>query len=185
MTGTERREKIIQMLTGSETPIPGKTLAQTLNVSRQVIVQDMALLRAQEHTITSTNLGYQLLKPETVSRVFKVTHTDEQVADELNLIVDYGGAVEDVFIYHKVYGKVRADLHIRCRKDVEAFLQDLASGKSGLLKNVTSNYHYHTVTAPTEKLLDLIQQQLQEKGFLAKLQDYEPVNFWEQNEEHE
>ena len=100
MTGTERREKIIQMLTQSEVPIPGKTLAQPLAVSRQVIVQDMALLRAREHTITSTNLGYQLLKPETVSRGFKATHTDEQVADELNLIVDYGGAGEDGFIYH-------------------------------------------------------------------------------------
>ena len=104
---------------------------------------------------------------------------DEQVEEELSLIVDYGGVVEDVFIYHKVYGIVRADLQIRCRKDIEAFLQDLATGKSGLLKNVTSNYHYHTVSAPTEKLLDLIQQQLMEKGFLAKLQDYEPVNFWE------
>lgn len=185
MTGKERRETIIQMLTQCEAPISGKTLAEALNVSRQVIVQDMALLRAQDHHITSTNMGYQLLKQDKASRVFKVTHTDEQVEEELSLIVDYGGAVEDVFIYHKVYGKVRADLHIRCRKDIEVFLQDLASGKSGLLKNVTSNYHYHTVTAPTEKLLDLIQQQLQEKGFLAKLQDYEPVNFWEKNGEHE
>ena len=167
------------MLTESETPLSGRALADALHVSRQVIVQDMALLRAQENDITSTHLGYFLLKQEKARRVFKVMHTDEQVEEELSLIVDYGGVVEDVFIYHKVYGIVRADLQIRCRKDIEAFLQDLATGKSGLLKNVTSNYHYHTVSAPTEKLLDLIQQQLMEKGFLAKLQDYEPVNFWE------
>lgn len=179
MTGKERREKIIQLLTESEKPLSGRALAEELQVSRQVIVQDMALLRAQENNIISTNLGYLLLKLDKTSRVFKVAHTDEQVEEELNLIVDYGGVVEDVFIYHKVYGTVRAELHICSRKDVQAFLQDLATGKSGLLKNVTSNYHYHTVSAPTEKLLDLIQQQLQEKGFLAKLQDYEPVNFWE------
>ena len=179
MKGNERRKKIIQMLSESEKPISGRELADALQVSRQVIVQDMALLRAQEHDITSTNLGYSLLKQDKVRRVFKVMHTDEQVGEELSLIIDYGGVVEDVFIYHKVYGIVRADLLIRCRKDIEAFLQDLATGKSGLLKNVTSNYHYHTVSAPTEKLLDLIQQQLMEKGFLAKLQDYEPVNFWE------
>lgn len=167
------------MLSESEKPISGRELADALQVSRQVIVQDMALLRAQEHDITSTNLGYSLLKQDKVRRVFKVMHTDEQVGEELSLIIDYGGVVEDVFIYHKVYGIVRADLLIRCRKDIEAFLQDLAAGKSGLLKNVTSNYHYHTVSAPTEKLLDLIQQQLMEKGFLAKLQDYEPINFWE------
>ena len=179
MKGNERRKKIIQMLSESEKPISGRELADALQVSRQVIVQDMALLRAQEHDITSTNLGYSLLKQDKVRRVFKVMHTDEQVGEELSLIIDYGGVVEDVFIYHKVYGIVRADLLIRCRKDIEAFLQDLAAGKSGLLKNVTSNYHYHTVSAPTEKLLDLLQQQLMEKGFLAKLQDYEPINFWE------
>ena len=179
MKGNERRKKIIQMLSESEKPISGRELADALQVSRQVIVQDMALLRAQEHDITSTNLGYSLLKQDKVRRVFKVMHTDEQVGEELSLIIDYGGVVEDVFIYHKVYGIVGADLLIRCRKDIEAFLQDLAAGKSGLLKNVTSNYHYHTVSAPTEKLLDLIQQQLMEKGFLAKLQDYEPINFWE------
>lgn len=179
MTGTERRNKILQMLTESETPIAGRALSEALQVSRQVIVQDMALLRAQEYHIISTNQGYFLLKQDKTSRVFKVSHSDDQVAEELNLIVDYGGVVEDVFIYHKFYGTVRAVLNIRSRKDVEIFLQDLASGKSGLLKNVTSNYHYHTVSAPTEKLLDLIQQQLQEKGFLAKLQEYEPVHFGE------
>ncbi len=153
-----------------------------LHVSRQVIVQDMALLRAQENEITSTSQGYLLLKQEKAVRVFKVMHTDEQVGDELNMIVDYGGTVEDVFVYHKVYGTIKADLNIRSRKDVEQFLEDLKAGKSGLLKNVTSNYHYHTVTAPTYKLLDLIQEQLKEKGFLAKLQDYEPVDFRGENQ---
>ncbi|MCF0132841.1 MAG: transcription repressor NadR [Blautia sp.] len=181
MTGSERRNEILRILTESKTPVPARSLADTFQVSRQVIVQDMALLRAQKHRIDSTNRGYALekevLKPS-VNRVFKVMHTDDQVEEEMNLIVDYGGVVEDVFVYHKVYGILKAELNVRNRTDVAEFIKDLKSGKSGLLKNVTSNYHYHTVTAPTEKLLDLIQEQLLDKGFLAKLQDFEPVDFW-------
>ena len=98
-------------------------------------------------------------------------------------MVDYGGQVEDVFVYHKVYGIVRAELHISNRNDIKEFLADLKSGHSTLLKNITSNYHYHTVIAPSEKLLDLIQERLQERGFLAELKDYEPINFWEKEAE--
>ena len=183
MSGKERRNKIIEILKESESPVSGRKLAEMLNVSRQVIVQDMALLRAEEKDISSTNLGYVISKSDKISRVFKVRHTDEEVSEELRTIVDYGGVVEDVFIYHKVYGTVRADLSIRSKQDIESFLHDLATGKSGLLKNVTSDYHYHTITAPTEKLLDLIQDELAKKGFLAQLMEYEPVNFWENKSE--
>lgn len=179
MNGNERREKIIKILTSSDNAVSGRALAEMLGVSRQVIVQDMALLRAQDKRIEATNLGYIISGDKLVSRVFKVKHSDEQVEEELSTIVDYGGIVEDVFIYHKVYGTVRAELGIKNRSDIKAFLNDLATGKSGLLKNVTADYHYHTVYAPTEKLLDLIQKDLEEKGFLAKLMEYEPVNFWE------
>lgn len=179
MNGKERRNKIIQMLSESKEPIPGKEWARIFGVSRQVIVQDIALLRAQDYEITSTNQGYMLLGEKKISRVFKVIHSDTDVEEELNLIVDYGGKIEDVFVYHKIYGVVRADLNISSRNDVKEFLLALKSGKSTLLKNITSDYHYHTVSASSEKLLDLIQEHLQEKGFLAELRDYEPVNFRE------
>jgi hypothetical protein len=91
--------------------------------------------------------------------------------------VDCGGIVEDVFVYHKVYGILRAEMNIRSRLDVQHFVDDIKSGKSSLLKNVTSGYHYHTVYAPSEQLLDVIQQRLKERGFLAQLKDYEPVEF--------
>lgn len=93
--------------------------------------------------------------------------------------------MEDVFVYHKVYGIVRAELHIASRNDIREFLQDLQNGHSALLKNITSEYHYHTVSAPSERLLDLIQDKLQEKGFLAELKDYEPINFREKEKENE
>ena len=87
-----------------------------------------------------------------------------------------------VFVYHKVYGVVRAELNIKSRIDIVNYLKEIRSGKSSLLKNVTSGYHYHTILAETETLLDLIQEKLQEKGYLAKLQDYEPVDFWSKAE---
>lgn len=177
MTGSERRKEIINILKTSSSPISGRQLAGLLNVSRQVIVQDMALLRAENTEIESTNTGYYIPKAEHFSRVYKVRHNDEQVGDELTSIIELGGTVEDVFVYHKVYGTIRADLHIKSKHDIDEFLNDLATGKSGLLKNVTSDYHYHTVTAPSEKLLDLIGEELKIKGYLAALTDYEPVDF--------
>ena len=183
MNGRERRNKIIQMLSESSTPLSGKELAKKMDVSRQVIVQDIALLRAQDHEIIPTSQGYLLAGEKKISRVFKVVHTDKEVEEELSLIVDYGGHVEDVFVYHKIYGIVRAELHIASRNDIKEFLGDLQNGHSALLKNITSDYHYHTVSAPSEKLLDLIQDRLQERGFLAELKDFEPINFWEKETE--
>lgn len=178
MSGEERRKIVLQTIAKSETPVSGQELAKQLEVSRQVIVQDIALLRANGIEIISTNRGYISKETRVASRVFKVKHTDEQVEDELSLIVDFGGKVEDVFVYHKVYGVVRASMNVKSRKDVSEYMQKIASGKSSLLKNVTSGYHYHTVFADTEEILDIIQQELAKKGFLAKLQDYEPVDFW-------
>ncbi|MCM1364247.1 MAG: transcription repressor NadR [Faecalibacterium sp.] len=184
MTAQERREKIVEILTKSAVPVAGTVLANELNVSRQIIVQDIALLRANKVEIIATNQGYIIQPGKRVSRVFKMIHTDEQVEEELSLIVDFGGIVQDVFVYHKVYGIVRADMNIRSRLDVYNYIGNIKSGKSNLLKNVTSGYHYHTVYAESEQILDMIQQVLTEKGFLAKLQDYEPVNFWENKDEN-
>ena len=89
-----------------------------------------------------------------------------------------GGYVKDVFVYHKVYGVLRADMNIKSRMDIRKYMENIRSGKSSLLKNVTSGFHYHTIVADSEELLDMIQEELSKRGFLAKLQDYEPVNFW-------
>lgn len=174
MTGEIRREQMLQMLKKQGAPISGATLAKNFSVSRQVIVQDIALLRAKGVAVESFARGYLLTKKAPVQRIFKVLHTDDEVECELNLIVDAGGTVADVFVFHKYYGTVRADMDIRSRLDVRRFLSDIASGKSGLLKNVTAGYHYHTVTADHAEALDHIEQSLRERGFLAPLQEYEP-----------
>lgn len=179
MDREEREKRILDILKTSGTPVTGVELAKSMNVSRQVIVQDIAILRANGEQILSTNNGYLIQqKEEARSRVFKVIHSDEQTQEELHLIVDLGGQIKDVFVYHKVYGVVRADLNLKSRADISRYMSQLHSGKSTLLKNVTSGYHYHTILAEDEVTLDQIQEELEARGFLAKLQDYEPVNFW-------
>ena len=118
MTGSKRREELINTIKSSTSPISGKTLAQLYDVSRQVIVQDM------------------------------------------------GGTVVNVMVNHRVYGHMEAPLGISSRLKVKAFIDDIKNGKSSPLKNITSNYHYHTVEADSEKTLDLIEKTLEEKGYL-------------------
>ncbi len=184
MNGDKRREDILNILTSSDKPVAGVALAKEFSVSRQVIVQDIALLRANGINIFSTNRGYLIQeKSETSSRVFKVHHEEDEAEKELNLIVDLGGRVKDVFVYHKVYGVVKAEMNIKSRRDIKRYMEDITTGKSTPLMNITSGYHYHTITADDEQTLDLIQEELQKNNFLAKLQDYEPVNFWGENDE--
>ena len=168
MHGSERREQIIRQIQESKAPVSGTKLASLYSVSRQVIVQDIALIRAAGYEIISTNRGYILNQPKTVCRIFKVQHTDEQLEEELNTIVDLGGCVDNVMIHHRVYGKMEAELALSSRRKVGAFMEDIRSGKSSPLKNITSNYHYHKVSADSEETLDLIEQELREKGFLVE-----------------
>lgn len=177
MNANERRVKILELLKKEEKPLSGTEIAKIFSLSRQVIVQDIAILRANGENIVSVHSGYILQKNGEKSRVFKVNHTDDQVMEELNLIVDLGGKVEDVFVYHKVYGVVKAPMNLKSRRDILSYMQEMKSGKSTLLKNITSNYHYHTVVAEDSTTLDFIQKALEEKGFLAKLQEYEPLDF--------
>lgn len=174
MKGELRRQAIVTRLSEANTPVSATVLAAEFGVSRQIIVQDIALLRAKGAEIVSLSRGYRLEKPAACRRVYKVMHTDEDVARELNTIVDAGGVVEDVFVSHRVYGIVRAPMGIKSRLDVQKFMEKITTGKSSLLKNVTSNYHYHTVLADNEEILTMIGKRLEEEGFLAPLQDYEP-----------
>lgn len=168
MNGSERRIKIVHQIQESKDPVSGKRLAELYGVSRQVIVQDIALLRTAGYDIISTNRGYILHAQNTISRVFKVQHTDEQTEEELYEIVDLGGCVENVMVNHKVYGHMEAPLGIHSRRKASAFIDDIKSGKSSPLKNITSNYHYHTVSAESEEILNEIEEMLRTKGFLIE-----------------
>lgn len=168
MTGSERRDQIIKRIQESQVPVSGTQLAKEYEVSRQVIVQDIALIRAAGHEIISTNRGYILNASQSVSRIFKVHHMDEEVEDELCTIVDLGGKVVNVMVNHRVYGHMEAEIHINSRRKVMEFVEDIKQGKSSPLKNITSNYHYHLVEADSEETLDLIEAALRQKNFLVE-----------------
>lgn len=179
MKAGERREQLKRILTESGQPVTGSALAKQLSVSRQVIVTDIALLRAEGLEILSTSQGYILSREQMCKRIFKVHHTREECEQELNLFVDCGATVRDVFVSHRAYGVIRGDLNIRSRLDVQDFLESIRSGKSTLLSSTTEGYHYHTLLAPREEILDMIEQKLWEAGFLAKTLDYEPEELQE------
>ena len=96
MTGVQRRKKILEMLGQSSTPLSGGALGRAVGVSRQVVVQDIALLRTEGHPVLATARGYVLEVPHQTERLFKMCHTTEQTREELNTIVDLGGEVLDV-----------------------------------------------------------------------------------------
>ena len=167
MKVTERRKAIVNLLSASKTPISGGELSKQFNVSRQIIVQDITVLKGLGYEIFSTHHGYVLQKSPLVERVFKLKHTTEQTEDELNSIVDLGGTVVDVFVWHKVYGRISAPLNIFSRLQVKQFLEGVRTGKSTELMNITVGYHYHTVRADSEAVLDRIGVMLTEKKYIA------------------
>lgn len=176
MTGSERRDAILGALRAASKPLPGSALARLGGVSRQVVVQDIALLRADGHDIAATNRGYVLRDAEDATRpvrLFKVRHTADQLEDELTCIVDLGGEVLDVTVNHRVYGKISAPLGVRSRRDVEQYLEGIRTGKSYPLMTVTSGYHFHRVAADSPEVLDEIEAALRARGYLAPMLPYE------------
>lgn len=165
MKALERRKAIVNLLLSSAEAISGGKLSQEFGVSRQIIVQDITVLKGLGYDILSTHNGYIIQKSPLKERVFKVYHTTEQTEDELNAIVDMGGTVVDVFVWHKVYGKMVAPLNIFSSLHVKQFMEGVRTGKSSELMNITGGYHYHTVRAESNEILDRIDLVLRERGY--------------------
>lgn len=173
MNTAERRGEILKILHDADTPIAARELAGRFGVSRQVIVQDLAVIRASTPGILSTTKGYVIQQDSSFTREFKVRHSQEKAAAELNLIVDCGGYVKNISISHRVYGRVTAEMDIRSRQDVNEFVQAINNSHSSVLSSATSGYHYHLIEASSQERLDLIGEQLKKAGFLAPLQPWE------------
>ena len=167
MKAEERRKEIVNLMLREQKPISGSQLSEEFGVSRQSIVQDISALKAEGYEILSTHNGYIMQKTPLQERVFKVFHTKEQTELELNTIVDFGGTVADVFVWHKVYGKVVAPLNICARHHVQQFLEGVRTGKSTELMNITGGYHYHTVRAESEEVLNQIEQALKQQNLIV------------------
>ncbi len=173
--GETRRQKLLQILNDAADPVSGSCLAAQLGVSRQIIVQDIALLRVCGNSILATTRGYILSRKETSSaschRSYCVFHTDDEIEDELNTIIDNGGKVLDVIIEHDVYGQISADLVLENREDIRRFCDKLHETNAKPLNILAGGIHYHTVEASSEVILDNIERALKEKGYLISSDD--------------
>ncbi len=167
MKAAERRKAIVNLLLSSTQAISGGKLSEEFGVSRQIIVQDITVLKGSGYDILSTHSGYIIQKSPLKERVFKVYHTTEETEDELATIVNLGGTVVDVFVWRKVYGKMTAPLNIFSSLHIKQFIEGVRSGKSIELMNITGGYHYHTIRAESEPILDEIEQALKAKNYIA------------------
>lgn len=170
MNGNIRRQKILETLKTTHNPLSGTCLAKEYHVSRQVIVTDIALLRANHHNIISTNRGYLLLSEtdQYEKRVIYVEHDNEHIADELNTIVDLGGKILNVMVDHELYGQVTAPLIINNRREVLNFVEKVKKTSAVPLKHLCNGKHYHTIEAENNEILDLIEDELYKKGYLIR-----------------
>jgi len=170
MTTEERRQQILKILRELTQPITGAELANRFEVSRQVIVQDMAVLRAGGEEILASPQGYYLYryKPENHRAVVAVRHSPEQTEAELTLLVDVGVEVVDVIVEHPIYGEQRGILHIASRQDVRQFMSRWRESGARLLSELTGGLHLHTLEARRAEQLTRARELLREQGYLVE-----------------
>ena len=160
-----RRQEILDRLAATRRPLAATRLGAQLGVSRQVIVGDVALLRAEGHPIRATTRGYVLARPATrPHRSIFVQHTREDIAIELSAIIKVGGSVLDVSVEHRLYGQITVDLLIRSPEDLAHLLARLP--RSTALSELTNGWHTHTIEADDEAALDAVEARMGELGFL-------------------
>lgn len=169
MKSEERRNKIVAYLKNAALPVSAGALSEQFGVSRQIIVQDIAMLRANGYDVISTSRGYVLDGGGLKSRVFKCRHSLDELVPEAEIVISAGGRIEDVSVSHRVYGTISARLGLSTVTHAEELYRSLKSGASKPLMSVTDGYHYHTVTADSEETLDRIESALRNAGFLIEI----------------
>lgn len=170
--GEKRRELILSWLQSEASPLTGSELAKRTNVSRQIIVQDISLLKARNEPIIATSQGYVYMQKQherpAFQRLIVCHHKPEQTAEELYLLVDRGILVKDVIVEHPVYGELTASIMVSTRKEVEELLTKLQETKASFLSQLTEGIHLHTIEADSPAKLDDACQALEEAGFLVE-----------------
>jgi uncharacterized protein len=168
--GDRRRLQMLDWLRTQPVPVQGGVVARRFRVSRQCVVQDIAILRASGHEILATPQGYRL--PEQESRVCRAIlacrHTPERTEEELQILVDHGVKIVDVQVEHPLYGELRGVLMIESRADLQDYLKKVRSTKATLLSSLTYGVHLHTVEASREEMIARAKAKLRARGFLLK-----------------
>ena len=166
MNAVNRRENIIRTLRQAADPVSAASLASALGVSRQIIVGDIALLRASGEKITSTPRGYVLSEGGTSVYTLACVHGVEDTENELNIMVDNGCKVLTVSVEHPVYGLLTGELQLANRYDVRQFVEKLQSGEVRPLSALTGGVHLHTLSCPDNECFERTRSQLEREGLL-------------------
>lgn len=171
MLGEERRAYILSLLKEKNRPYTGSELSKLTNVSRQIIVGDITLLKAKNEPILATSQGYLYLqesKPMLYERIIACNHPPEKTEEELNILVDNGVTVKDVKIEHPVYGDLTASILVSNRKEVKQFMKKIKHTNAAYLSELTSGIHLHTITAPSLDTLTEAEEALRNAHFLIE-----------------
>ena len=169
MNAAERRGRILDYLRAAEGPLSATALAQRLSVSRQIIVGDVALLRAAGEAVTATPRGYVLDRPRTgLRRTVACLHSGADMERELTLMVDQGCTVENVIVEHPVYGQLTGPLELSSRYDVAEFIRRVRECEAQPLSALTDGVHLHRLRCPDEGALERVRAALDGAGFLVK-----------------
>ena len=173
MNAAQRREVILEQLTAAEAPLSASVLAGMLGVSRQIVVGDVALLRAAGTQIDATPRGYQLHPvAKGYTGILACVHsTAEQMREELYTVVDQGCIVVDVAVENPLYGELRGNLNLASRYDVDHFIRQAADTPEGLLSRMTGGVHLHTLRCPDKEAFERVRDALDSKGMLYRKEE--------------
>ncbi len=166
-----RRDAIIELLqTGSE-PVTGSCLAKKYDVSRQVIVQDIAVLRASGYNIVAASNGYFIpseVKKDLLIKTVVCQHDCSRIGDELKIMLEYGCKVLNVIVEHPVYGEIIGQLMIDSKRSLSDFLKKVETASALPLSALTEGEHIHTIEVPSEKIYQALVRDLRENGFISE-----------------
>jgi hypothetical protein len=173
MNAAERRARIMDYLAQHTQPISATALAKQFSVSRQIIVGDIALLRAAGEDISATPRGYLLSKENNTGLLRRIAclHTGEQSVEELMICVDHGCSVVDVVVEHPVYGQIVGQLQISSRYDIQQFVKKVSEQSAHSLLELTDGIHLHTLSCPSEDAYQRVCQALDKAGILLKAKE--------------
>ena len=168
MTAAQRREKIYTQLMTAAAPVSATVLAKQYGVSRQIIVGDIALLRAEGRNITATPRGYMIVTTGGITVQLAVCHSAAETREELYAMVDCGCTVQDVVVEHPVYGQLTAVLQLSSRYDVDQFIKNMADRSARPLSALTEGIHLHTLSCPGSEALAHLKENLRQMGVLLE-----------------
>ena len=171
MNSKERRLAILKELESTDKTIKGSTLAAKFGVTRQVIVQDIALLRAQGNDIIATPQGYMIVKKHSnaIRKTIVSQHKGyDDMQEELQIMIDHGARVLDVIVEHPVYGEIKGVLDISYKKELDGFMEGLKKDKAEPLSTLTEGIHIHTIEISDEDSFNKMKAALSKKGYLVK-----------------